>query len=117
MVGFWRTELAESLPEPSDLVDATWEANGRTAIADYLERGFIARAYLGRSTCRLCGSTLGSLTLTDGTYCWPEGLGHYVAEHAVRLPEDFLGHVRERAIALEGAAQGDEWWKSAVGGQ
>lgn len=37
---------------------------------------------------------MGHRDLTDGVYVWPEGLAHYVKAHAVRLPDDFLAHVR-----------------------
>jgi hypothetical protein len=48
----------------------------------------------GLSPCRLCGQLNGSAEYTDGTYVWPEGLAHYVMEHDVRLPDEFVSHVR-----------------------
>lgn len=36
---------------------------------------------------------MGTAEQTDGVYVWPEGLAHYVAEHNVRLPKEFVNHV------------------------
>lgn len=36
---------------------------------------------------------MGSRELTDGEWVWPEGLSHYVREHGVGLPEQFISHV------------------------
>jgi len=44
--------------------------------------------------CRFCGREIGFRELTDGRWVWPEGLGHYVEAHDVRLPEAFLASVR-----------------------
>jgi hypothetical protein len=33
---------------------------------------------------------IGSQDLTDGHWIWPEGLWHYVQDHAVRLPDEFV---------------------------
>jgi hypothetical protein len=115
-VGYWRSDVSGDLPDPARLVDEQWDRDDREVIASYLDRGFVVRAYLGRATCRLCGSTLGSLDVSDGTYCWPDGLGHYVLEHAVRLPESFLEHVRERVLELEEADLDHEWWRTASEG-
>ena len=49
---------------------------------------------------------MGCCTLTDGTYVWPEGLAHYVSEHAVRPPEDFIKHALANLRALRSAQAG-----------
>ena len=49
---------------------------------------------------------MGCTTLTDGKYVWPEGLAHYVSEHAVRLPEDFVRHSLGNLRALREAQAG-----------
>ena len=33
---------------------------------------------------------MGHCTLTDGRWAWPEGLCHYVQEHTVMLPDEFV---------------------------
>jgi hypothetical protein len=102
------------------MVDGTWDegvafrdaALDRDDVADHLERGFAARAYMGLSPCRLCPQTNGALELTDGTFLWPEGLSHYVRHHAVRLPDTFLQHVISVRDALEAATADESWWQS-----
>ena len=39
-------------------------ASTATEVADYLERGFVARAYMGVASCRLCSRANGALELT-----------------------------------------------------
>jgi hypothetical protein len=41
--------------------------------------------------------------MTDGVYCWPEGLAHYINEHDVRLPAEFVAHVRKSHHLLSAA--------------
>jgi len=39
---------------------------------------------------------MGSREYFDGEWAWPEGLVHYVRDHAVRLPAEFLERARSR---------------------
>lgn len=110
-IGYWASPEAPDLPDPSRFVDPGWDPDEREMIADYLQRGIVARAYLGKSTCRICGQPAGSLELCDGDYLWPEGLAHYVEAHDVRLPARFIDHVHERAQELEEAEVDDAWWR------
>jgi hypothetical protein len=87
LLGYWTgSGIADNWPDPADLIDLTWHEADRLDLALYLQHGLVARAYMGYSACRICGVTNGSLELTDGVFVWPEGLGHYVRDHAVRLP-------------------------------
>jgi hypothetical protein len=110
-VGYWG-EAGSGLPAPSSLVDDAWGEEDRDAVVEHLGRGFVARAYMGSTTCRICGERIGSLELTDGVYVWPEGLRHYVETHAVRLPETFVEHVRAFTDAIESAEVDESWWRS-----
>jgi len=65
---------------------------------------------MGISPCRLCGIKNGSLEFTDGTYLWPEGLVHYIREHAVRMPEAVVAHAEARLAEVEEAQVDDAWW-------
>lgn len=40
---------------------------------------------------------MGTTCSSDGTFVWPEGFAHYLEEHAVRPPQEFVQH------ALDGA--------------
>lgn len=67
---------------------------------------------MGYSPCRLCGlASNGNLDLTDGTYIWPEGLAHYVLEHSVRLPDEFIHHVRAQQEMTDGVRVDETWWR------
>lgn len=119
LIGYWRREAGdgwpadERWPSPADFVDRGWDEDERDQIADYLGRGFVVRAYMGYSPCRLCDlETNGSLELSDGVYAWPEGLAHYVSDHGVRLPEAFVSHVLSMIDAFEGAGRDESWWRS-----
>ena len=79
-------------PDALMLVDPNWREDERRRIGEYLQRGTRVNQMRGLSPCRFCERHNGSAELTDGVYCWPEGLAHYVSEHDVRLPEEFVGH-------------------------
>jgi hypothetical protein len=98
-VGFWFDPPAnEDLPHPQDFVDPDWDPRERRRVARYLRRGDVAGSCMGFSWCRFrCGIAnreMGCRTLSDGHWVWPEGFAHYVTEHAVKPPEEFLVHVR-----------------------
>lgn len=94
-LGYWANDRHPELPEPADFIDENWDADERRQVADYLKAGETKTMWRGFSYCRLCDkSLLGTTCLTDGTYTWPEGFAHYIEEHAVKPPEEFLAHVR-----------------------
>ena len=96
MIGFWAWEEEPWWPSPETLVDPTWDRATREAIASHLDRGKREMVYGGFSECRICGCPNGTADFTDGVYIWPQGLAHYVREHHVRLPEQFVTHALER---------------------
>lgn len=67
------------------------------ALVRYLESGVVLRRVRSR-TIDLVHPTRGKSVpgsiLTDGEWIWPAGHAHYVERYAVRLPDDFLLHVR-----------------------
>jgi len=68
-----------------------------------------------------CGRHNGSAELADGTYCWPEGLAHYLEAHQVRPPEEFVEHVVSGRVselglpapAFDPLGQRDRSWPGA----
>jgi hypothetical protein len=104
LLGYWRLELPETdpdewyrnqllqWPDVTLLVDPDWREDERRRVGEYLQRGTRVNQMRGLSLCRFCERRNGSAELADGVYCWPEGLAHYVSEHEVRLPEEFVGH-------------------------
>jgi hypothetical protein len=100
-VGFWRRfENARSDPEDQ----RPWPEQGsprdsHNDVIAFLEAGFVESVEFGYAECRLCGqggATMGCLSLTDGTYVWPEGLAHYLREHSVNLPPEFEKHATRK---------------------
>ncbi len=83
----------ERWPDVRNFVDPMWDPRERQAVADHLAGAVRVNEYRGLSPCRLCGQYNGSAERTDGVYCWPEGLGHYVIDHQLRLPDEFVTHV------------------------
>jgi hypothetical protein len=100
MVGFWWSTSSPTLPKPQKLVDTSWESEDHERIVNYLRAGLLLTSYLGYSFCRFeCGipdSELGASDFTDGVWVWPQGLHHYPAEHAVKLPALFIDHMRSQ---------------------
>lgn len=110
-LGYWG-DRDSGLPSPTALVDDSWDEAERDLVTNHLARGFVARAYMGRAACRICGEQIGSLELTDGVYIWPEGLVHYVTVHHVRLPEPVVEHIRVFTDAIETADVDDSGWRA-----
>lgn len=92
-------------------MDEGWDDDERIDVVHHLEHGLVTRAYMGSSRCRFCDSAIGNLELTDGTFVWPEGLAHYVKEHGVRLPAEFVAHVQGQQEAMEEVEYDTEWWR------
>ena len=67
---------------------------------------------MGYSLCRICGVTNGNLELTDGLFVWLEGLGHYVHEHAVRLPAEFEEHDARMESLTDDIVIDGRWWRA-----
>ena len=102
-IGFWRKSRNEvsELPWPTDYYDPHWDDEEREVIAAYLDGGKTDASYKGWSECRVCGCMNGSCDMTDGIYLWPEGLAHYVREHNIRLPREFMDHALKSANASD----------------
>jgi hypothetical protein len=113
LIGYWTTGASSALPDPRLLVDEGWDADERRLVAQYLACGTVARTFMGRSPCRICGVPNGFMELTDWTYAWPEGLAHYVEVHAVRLPREIVRHVLEAIERLDDAHYDDSAWRGA----
>jgi hypothetical protein len=100
VLGWWfRPDAPSEMPLPQRLVGG-WDADARAATLHYLHAGTALMTYPDASFCRFeCGvGELGRADLTDGRYVWPDGLAHYVEQHDVRLPDDFVA----RAVAAGG---------------
>jgi hypothetical protein len=92
-IGYWWSEEHTGLPHPTDFIHEDWEGPDRDAVLAHLRSGEVAHQWMGWSTCRLCSDDNGTVCLTDGVYVWPEGFAHYVEEHDVKPPKEFIAHV------------------------
>lgn len=91
----WKPDSSnDRYPHPSNLIDPEfWKKNGlKEKIITYLKSGVRCESYYGFSSCRICNKLLGTSERTDFVWCWPDKLEHYIEEHDVRLPEEFLEH-------------------------
>lgn len=114
-IGFWSgPHSSDGWPDVDDFVDPEWDENEREFIANYLTHGLLGRTYMGWSTCRVCGKAdNGDSEHSDGVFVWPSGLAHYVSEHSVRLPQEFVRHAFSLTEHLEGDRD-EDWWRVAT---
>ena len=117
LIGYWQSAEHPEWPDPRTLVDPSWDEHERHIVRRYLSSGTIVRAYMGFSTCRLCGKHNGAVEFSDGTFVWPEGLSHYLEEHAVRLPAAIVKHAVQRVNELEDSPVDSEWWLAQGSGR
>jgi len=98
LLGYWHStnEGGEQYPDPSKMQDPEFWGNcgvPQQSVIEYLKAGRPCNHYRGYSGCRICGEILGTYEKTDGVWCWPDKLEHYVEKHNVVLPEEFIKHV------------------------
>jgi len=120
-IGLWRREDHPEWPDPADLVDPSWDVEERSLVATYLENGAASPSFMiwtlsdgsfeVGERCRLCeGDVLITFNYdTDGTYVWPDGLGHYVEVHSVRLPSQVVNHILQQQPFDFDAIQARAW--------
>ena len=95
LIGYWIDGLQDNDYLPPQEFVRPYGNLDREALADYLDHGDIFASYRGTSWCRFfCSHKMGWREFSDGCWVWPEDLGHYVRQHGVALPEEFVGHVR-----------------------
>lgn len=89
-IGYWSAEI-----RPQDFVDQDWNERERALVADYLNMcGETVIRWRGSAQCRICDIRRnGSTCESDGTFIWPRGFGHYLSEHGVKPPQEFIAHV------------------------
>ena len=121
-IGYWRSVDDYTLPDPSRFVDASWDQEERKRTIEYLEKGEeIAVEVIGNvyDWCRFRSKeqALYSTPRTDGYYVWPQSLIHYLKDHDIRLPEQFVKHVRKESVFHEMMTTDIDfsWWKKQQG--
>lgn len=117
LIGYWIQSLQDASYFPPQELVRELPALTRVRLATYLDEASVFESYRGISWCRFgCGHrSMGSRELTDGEWVWPEGLSHYVREHGVVLPEEFICHVENGGSQATGEAleqfPNDGFWR------
>lgn len=94
-IGYWKSKHCKeyfNYPDPSTLMNHEYNQDIKKLLIKYLKECKPCNQYRGFSGCRICGTILGTHERTDGTYVWPDKLDHYVEEHNVMLPTEFINH-------------------------
>lgn len=96
LIGYWIQSLLDDRYFPPQELVGELPAETRERVAAYLDQGSVFQSYRGFSWCRFGCShcSMGSRELTDGQWVWPEGLSHYIRDHGVTLPNQFLCHIQ-----------------------
>jgi hypothetical protein len=92
LIGYWLVDLFDDeFIAPQEFATRIPD-EVRERVAKYLDSGLLAAQYRGFSQCRYyCGlDHNGNCELSDGEWQWPSGLAHYVREHGVPLPQEFV---------------------------
>ena len=102
LIGYWIRSVDDTEYVPPQELVGRLPDDVRIRVADYLEGGGEEyERYRGLSWCRFyCDREMGSGELSDGVWVWPEDLGHYVRNHGVVLPEEFIRHALAAAPPL-----------------
>ena len=121
LIGYWIDVDGPDLPDPTAFVDPTWDMDERRIVANYLGADRPNSVGSGCSPCRICGYPNGFDDFTDGVFQWPEGLAHYVGDHAVRLPDEVIQHATAPTDSVNPVTLLDrdtlintEWWIRAM---
>jgi len=111
LIGYWIRSLDDNkFPPPQELV-TDYEPSTQRLIADYLDAGSTFAVYRGLSWCRFfCDHPMGNSELTDGEWVWPQDLSHYVRDHNVRLPDEFIQCARSKPAPVPP----DNGWPSII---
>ncbi len=116
LIGYWRNDDHPEYPDPAEHIDAAWDDSERHQVWWYLLSGTRGPAQMDCSECRICGEVNGSAEFNDDTFAWPEGLAHYVLDHRVRLPKDFVDHALRRLRGFKERGRDTSWWVRATSG-
>jgi hypothetical protein len=114
-IGYWIESLRDTVNLPPQELVRAMDDDVRRTLSDYLDSGEVHQTYRGTSWCRFfCGHQMGCRDFSDGEWIWPEDLGHYVREHSVALPPEFVEHVLADTPAIgrergTGHGDGDLW--------
>lgn len=97
--GFWTIDenCDYGLPLLEHVIDDNWIPYDKTILLNYLNKSpIVVAGSFPEIKCELCDEKVRtSVYSSDGVWLWPTDLVHYVSEHAVKLPIDFIEHIRQ----------------------
>lgn len=96
-IGYWKGPWEDqNLPDPRDFVGPIGPDDAdRAFVVQRLKGAATLTSWRGFSTCRICGKGLGTQCRTfDGTWVFPEKFEHYIEEHGLTLPQEFIDHLK-----------------------
>lgn len=100
-IGYWQSDDESTFHHPGTFIGQYESETVKNAVVKYLDSGQRLSSWMGYSYCRFnCGMPehkMGDSDLTDGVWVWPEGLSHYVKEHNVMVPKDFIIHAQKNS--------------------
>lgn len=96
-VGYWHSDSSPRFIHPKHLVGKYKDEGLKNKICYYLRNAKLHTSWMGFSYCRFeCGcQDMGTVDKYDNNWIWPEGLEHYVRDHNVILPEEFIETMRK----------------------
>ena len=119
LIGYWIESLLDTDYYPPQEFVGELPLLTRAKIAGYLDKGMVYEVYRGISWCRFfCRvQSMGNSELTDGYWVWPAGLSHYVRDHGVVLPSEFLDHIESKPSPIpkerwDKSVPDREFWKA-----
>ncbi|TCI89987.1 hypothetical protein [Tenacibaculum sp. M341] len=122
LIGYWKSQFQMKLPHPINFIDSKWDQTEKNKVIAYIKNApFLPAVAGGYSYCRLCNKEdNGCREQSDGYFIWSEGFLHYLEEHNVKPPKDFIDHCikspKAKKINLEQEVKIDtEWWKEQRG--
>lgn len=104
-IGFWASSHEPGLPAPvgvpTKAVNQDEFCHKFEQLQKYCDKLMNYEQFRGFSYCRICNMANGSRTYYYSNWAWPQGLLHYIREHNVRMPLEFIQFVEETVQALK----------------
>ena len=97
LIGYWNNLLTNTWIHPRLLIDKEWETENRDKIIKYLRNSMDFSYSFGLSPNRFFRGPkhMGDHEKTDGVWVWPSGLADYGELYHIRLPNQFLNHMKK----------------------
>jgi len=98
-VGFWRNRFEPNFPDANQQPQIMPEFKEiHQSLCKKLRKieqhpSTIIEYFDGCSTCRICGKSNGCDEYTNGGFTWPSGYLHYLQDHQLAIPVEFLNFV------------------------